>query len=57
LQCYDKHNANDRAAQKQRSLCALEMNAFMFAAVDSRTCMRRTNSVHNLSPGESSWSE
>ena len=33
-----------------RSLCAIEMEAFMLAAKDSETCIRRSNLVNNLKP-------
>ncbi|XP_014210820.1 nicastrin [Copidosoma floridanum] len=39
--CYLKYNYNNRDKQALRSLCALEMRAFMFAAVNSETCIRR----------------
>ncbi|XP_069684848.1 nicastrin isoform X2 [Periplaneta americana] len=42
-ECYLKHNAHNRGQQADRSLCALEMNSFMLAAVDSETCMRRSS--------------
>ncbi|XP_051163506.1 nicastrin [Leptopilina boulardi] len=45
--CYLKHNAHNLETQKQRSLCALEMKSFMFAAVDTRTCLRR-NALANI---------
>ncbi|XP_033222555.1 nicastrin [Belonocnema kinseyi] len=44
--CFLKHNAHDLDDQSQRSLCALEMKSFMFAAVDSETCMRRSLSAN-----------
>ncbi|KAJ9582233.1 hypothetical protein L9F63_003362 [Diploptera punctata] len=44
-QCYKTHNAHDRDAQVERSLCALEMNSFMLAAVDSKTCIRRSSAT------------
>lgn len=45
-----KHNAHDREKQIERSLCALEMKSFMFAAVNSETCMRRSKSNVNFNP-------
>lgn len=45
--CYLKHNAHDLETQKQRSLCALELKSFMYAAVDTRTCLRR-NALANI---------
>lgn len=44
-ECYLKHNAHNREEQEYRSLCALEMNSFMLAAVDSETCIRRSSST------------
>ncbi|XP_023713100.1 nicastrin isoform X3 [Cryptotermes secundus] len=63
-QCYQKHNAYHRDEQRDQSLCALEMNSFMIAAVDSKTCMRRSaattilNYVHYCDPlgGDNIWS-
>jgi nicastrin len=44
-ECYQKHNAHNKDEQLDRSLCALEMNSFMFAAVDSETCIRRSSTT------------
>ncbi|PSN40779.1 Nicastrin [Blattella germanica] len=41
--CFLTHNAYDKDGQDKRSLCALEMNSFMLAAVDSKTCIRRSS--------------
>ncbi|XP_015123019.1 nicastrin [Diachasma alloeum] len=48
--CYTKHNAHDRDSQRDRSLCALEMQSFMSAAVDSETCIRRNNLILYMNP-------
>ncbi|XP_012280937.1 nicastrin [Orussus abietinus] len=48
--CFWKHNAHNRETQSKRSLCALEMKSFMFAAIDSESCIRRSNSKVNLNP-------
>ncbi|XP_063978988.1 nicastrin [Diachasmimorpha longicaudata] len=48
--CYMKHNAHDRDSQRERSLCALEMQAFMSAAVDSETCIRRNHLILYMNP-------
>lgn len=48
--CYLKYNANDKAKQAERSLCALEMKSFMFAALNSETCIRRSTSSLNFNP-------
>jgi len=52
-QCYQKHNAHNKDEQLDRSLCALEMNSFMFAAVDSETCIRRSSTTTILNRSES----
>lgn len=48
--CYEKFNAHDRETQSERSLCAIEMRAYMYAAVDSETCMRRSVPRINFNP-------
>ncbi|XP_077284320.1 nicastrin [Arctopsyche grandis] len=48
--CFIKFNSFDLNTQSSRSLCAVEMDAFMFAAVNSEVCIRRSNIVRNLSP-------
>ncbi|XP_066599037.1 nicastrin [Prorops nasuta] len=48
--CFWKHNAHNRESQAQRSLCALEMRSFMFAAVNSESCIRRSGSKLDLHP-------
>lgn len=48
--CYMKYNHQDREHQSERSLCAIEMKSFMFAAVDSETCLRRSMSSMNFNP-------
>ncbi|XP_008557145.1 nicastrin [Microplitis demolitor] len=44
--CYFKHNAHNLDKQKERPLCALEMQSFMTAAVDSETCIRRSKKLY-----------
>ncbi|XP_076277528.1 nicastrin [Lasioglossum baleicum] len=48
--CFYKYNAHDLESQRQRPLCALEMKSFMFAAVDSRTCIRRNDFKLHIDP-------
>ncbi|XP_046423774.1 nicastrin isoform X2 [Neodiprion pinetum] len=48
--CFTTFNAHDRDSQSQRSLCALEMKSFMFSAVDSETCIRRSIPRLNFNP-------
>ncbi|XP_012529890.1 nicastrin isoform X2 [Monomorium pharaonis] len=48
--CFWAHNAHDLETQYQRSLCALEMNSFMYAAINSESCIKRTDSVPNFHP-------
>ena len=52
-QCYQKHNAHNKDEQLDRSLCALEMSSFMFAAVDSETCIRRSSATTILNHSKS----
>ena len=52
-QCYQKHNAHNKDEQLDRSLCALELNSFMSAAVDSETCIRRSSATTMLNRSES----
>ncbi|XP_059482023.1 nicastrin [Neocloeon triangulifer] len=47
--CFTKHNSV-REGMAGRSLCAMEMQAFMIAAKDSETCIRRSNMINNLNP-------
>lgn len=39
-ECFNKHNAHSLESQNQRPLCALEMNSFMFSALNSEACLR-----------------
>ncbi|KAJ2946436.1 hypothetical protein O0L34_g12478 [Tuta absoluta] len=41
--CYENFNM-DRENQKGRPLCSLQLNSFMFAAVNTNVCMRRSAS-------------
>ncbi|XP_015588918.1 nicastrin isoform X2 [Cephus cinctus] len=50
--CYWTHNAHDLEGQSKRSLCALELKAFMFAAVDSEACIRRSNPRLTFNPSQ-----
>ena len=50
IACYAKFNKPDRENQSERSLCALEMKSFMLAAVDSKTCLRRSSWNFNFNP-------
>lgn len=47
--CYQMHNL-PLETQLERPLCALQLSSHMFAAVDSRTCLRRNNSPYNINP-------
>lgn len=49
IKCFETHNNFDYERHSQRSLCAVEVNTFMSAAVSSEVCIRRTNFVNNLS--------
>ncbi|XP_060534306.1 nicastrin isoform X2 [Cylas formicarius] len=48
--CFRKFNNFSYSTQRDRSMCSLELNAFMFATTDTRTCQRRSNKVTNLNP-------
>lgn len=48
--CFQKHNAHDLETQYQRSLCAIEMKSFMYAAVNSESCIKRTDFKLNFNP-------
>ncbi|XP_032683205.1 nicastrin isoform X2 [Odontomachus brunneus] len=48
--CFWAYNAHDLETQYQRSLCALEMKSFMYAAVNSESCIRRSDFKLNFNP-------
>lgn len=48
--CFQRHNAHDLETQYQRSLCAIEMKSFMYAAVNSESCIKRTDFNLNFNP-------
>lgn len=48
--CFWKFNTHDIENQQHRSLCALEMRSFMFAAVNSESCIKRSESKLNYIP-------
>lgn len=48
--CFWTHNAHDLETQYQRSLCAIEMKSFMYAAVNSDSCIKRTDFMLNFNP-------
>lgn len=45
IDCYVKFNSFDIKNQHERSLCSIEIKAFMSAAVSSEVCIRRTDSM------------
>ncbi|KAH8417088.1 hypothetical protein KR222_002958, partial [Zaprionus bogoriensis] len=47
--CFEQFNNFDYKSHALRSLCAVEVKAFMSAAVNTEVCMRRTNFINNLS--------
>lgn len=49
LNCFETFNNFDLSNQHKRSLCSIQINSFMSAAVNSEVCLRRTNYVNNLS--------
>lgn len=48
--CFWTHNAHNLETQYQRSLCAVEMKSFMYAAVNSDSCIKRTDFMLNFNP-------
>ncbi|XP_001990868.2 nicastrin isoform X2 [Drosophila grimshawi] len=46
--CFEKFNNFNYESHALRSLCAVEVKAFMSAAVNSEVCIRRTNFINNL---------
>ncbi|CAH2099957.1 unnamed protein product [Euphydryas editha] len=48
-QCYNRYNI-DKDNQKGRALCSLQLNSFMYAAVNSVVCLRRSASSAILTP-------
>ncbi|XP_018317133.1 nicastrin [Mycetomoellerius zeteki] len=48
--CFWMHNAHDLETQYQRSLCAIEMKSFMYAAINSESCIKRTDLILNFNP-------
>uniref|UniRef100_A0A2M4A852 Nicastrin n=1 Tax=Anopheles triannulatus TaxID=58253 RepID=A0A2M4A852_9DIPT len=48
--CYFKFNAHDLEHQNGRSLCSIEVKAFMSAAVSSANCIRRSNFYSSVIP-------
>ncbi|KAJ8734054.1 hypothetical protein PYW07_014605 [Mythimna separata] len=49
-QCYLRYNVMDPANQKGRPLCSVQLHSFMFAAVDTEVCLRRSTSSALLTP-------
>lgn len=50
LNCYTKFNSFDTANQHKRTLCSVQINAFMSAAVNSEVCIRRSKYLNNVNP-------
>uniref|UniRef100_U5EXI1 Nicastrin n=1 Tax=Corethrella appendiculata TaxID=1370023 RepID=U5EXI1_9DIPT len=50
IDCFEKFNNFDIENQKYRSLCSIQVKAFMSAAVSSEVCIRRTQLLNNLNP-------
>ncbi|GAB6019219.1 hypothetical protein CHUAL_000829 [Chamberlinius hualienensis] len=48
--CYQKFNAPDHGKPRDWPLCAAELFSSMYAAKDSKTCMRRSRMTTNLNP-------
>ncbi|KAB0791007.1 hypothetical protein PPYR_02807 [Photinus pyralis] len=62
--CFSKFNNYSYETHSKRSLCSVELDAFMFASTNTPTCRRRSQSKTNLNPvkfcdplgGENVWS-
>ncbi|XP_065171601.1 nicastrin-like isoform X1 [Atheta coriaria] len=48
--CFGKFNNFSFDEHTSRSLCSIELQSFMFAAYDTPTCLRRSQSVVNMNP-------
>lgn len=48
--CYSLFNSLGRNQKHDRSLCAMEMNSFMFATSNSALCIRRSKMITNFNP-------
>ncbi|XP_055616243.1 nicastrin [Toxorhynchites rutilus septentrionalis] len=48
--CFEKFNNYDLKNQHTRSLCSIQINAFMSAAVNSKVCLGRSTLFNSLSP-------
>ncbi|XP_058451591.1 nicastrin [Malaya genurostris] len=48
--CFEKFNNFELENQHQRSLCSIQVNAFMSASVDSRVCLARSTFFNSLNP-------
>lgn len=50
VDCFEKFNNFDLATQHHRSLCSIQINAFMSAAVNAEVCLRRSGYTGNVTP-------
>ncbi|KAK9874234.1 hypothetical protein WA026_002586 [Henosepilachna vigintioctopunctata] len=48
--CFNKFNNYSYDTQRDRSLCSVQLNSFMFGAKNTPTCIRRSNIATNLNP-------
>lgn len=48
--CFVKFNNFSYEQHSERSLCAIEIKSFMFAATSTPVCLRRSNSILNVNP-------
>nr|XP_023018628.1 nicastrin [Leptinotarsa decemlineata] len=48
--CFEKFNNFSYNTQVDRSLCSLELKAFMYATTNTQTCRRRSNIASNMNP-------
>lgn len=48
--CFQKFNNFSFETQKDRPLCSVQLNSFMYGAKNTPTCIRRSNIVTNLNP-------
>lgn len=50
VNCFEKFNNFELSQQHQRSLCSIQINAFMSAAVNAEVCLRRSGYTGNVTP-------
>ncbi|KAL3270672.1 hypothetical protein HHI36_021200 [Cryptolaemus montrouzieri] len=49
-ECFQKFNNFSYDTQRDRALCSIQLNSFMYGAKNTPTCIRRSNIATNLNP-------